>query len=75
MHGDVGLVLNNVTPSALRFEPPLLVSDDEVDAAVGILARPGGPRMSEVCATPRLSRQATERGPSAPARSAESGQA
>ncbi len=34
-----GLVVNNVTPTALRFEPPLLVSDDEIDAAVAILAR------------------------------------
>jgi 4-aminobutyrate aminotransferase-like enzyme len=30
-------VVNAVTPSALRFAPPLLVRDDEVDAAVGIL--------------------------------------
>ncbi|HEX5585758.1 MAG TPA: acetylornithine transaminase [Acidimicrobiia bacterium] len=37
VHGDVGLVVNNVTPTALRFEPPLLVSDDEIDAAVAIL--------------------------------------
>jgi acetylornithine/succinyldiaminopimelate/putrescine aminotransferase len=33
-----GLVVNNVTPSALRFEPPLLVSDDEIERAVTILA-------------------------------------
>ncbi len=32
-----GLVVNAVTPTALRFAPPLLVSDDEVDAAVAIL--------------------------------------
>jgi acetylornithine/succinyldiaminopimelate/putrescine aminotransferase len=32
-----GLVVNNVTPTALRFEPPLLVSDAEIDAAVAIL--------------------------------------
>jgi predicted acetylornithine/succinylornithine family transaminase len=38
VHGDVGLVVNNVTPSALRFEPPLLVSDDEIERAVAILA-------------------------------------
>ena len=35
--GNVGLVVNNVTPTALRFEPPLLVGDDEIDAAVAIL--------------------------------------
>jgi acetylornithine/N-succinyldiaminopimelate aminotransferase len=33
----IGLVLNNVTPTALRFEPSLLVSDDEIDAALAIL--------------------------------------
>jgi len=43
---DAGLVVNAVTPTALRFEPPLLVSDDEIDEAVAILeqvlAAPGG---------------------------------
>jgi acetylornithine/succinyldiaminopimelate/putrescine aminotransferase len=34
---DRGLVLNAVTPSALRFAPPLLVSDDEIDRAVAIV--------------------------------------
>jgi predicted acetylornithine/succinylornithine family transaminase len=33
-----GLVLNAVTPSALRLAPPLLVSDAEIDEAVAILA-------------------------------------
>lgn len=33
-----GLVVNAVTPSALRFAPPLLVGDAEIDAAVGILS-------------------------------------
>lgn len=33
-----GLVANAVTPSALRFAPPLLVSDAEIDEAAGILA-------------------------------------
>ncbi|MET0896093.1 MAG: aspartate aminotransferase family protein [Acidimicrobiia bacterium] len=33
----LGLVLNNVTPTALRFEPSLLVSDNEIDAAVAVL--------------------------------------
>ena len=34
---DAGLVVNAVTPTALRFEPSLLVTDDEIDAAVAIL--------------------------------------
>jgi len=33
----LGLVLNNVTPTALRFEPSLLVTDAEIDAAVDVL--------------------------------------
>jgi predicted acetylornithine/succinylornithine family transaminase len=33
-----GLVVNAVTPSALRFAPPLLVTDAEIDAATAILA-------------------------------------
>jgi predicted acetylornithine/succinylornithine family transaminase len=33
-----GLVLNAVTPTALRFAPSLLVTDDEVDEAVTVLA-------------------------------------
>jgi acetylornithine/N-succinyldiaminopimelate aminotransferase len=32
-----GLVVNAVTPTALRFEPSLLVTDDEINAAVAIL--------------------------------------
>jgi acetylornithine/N-succinyldiaminopimelate aminotransferase len=32
-----GLVLNAVTPTALRFAPSLLVSDDEIAEAIGIL--------------------------------------
>jgi acetylornithine aminotransferase len=34
-----GLVVNAVTPTALRLAPSLLVADDEVDEAVAILAR------------------------------------
>jgi acetylornithine/N-succinyldiaminopimelate aminotransferase len=34
---DAGLVVNAVTPTALRLAPPLLVTDAEIDAAVGIL--------------------------------------
>ena len=36
---DEGLVLNAVTPSALRLAPPLTVNDAEVDEAVAILAK------------------------------------
>jgi acetylornithine aminotransferase len=32
-----GLVVNAVTPTALRFEPSLLVTDDEIDAAVALV--------------------------------------
>ena len=34
---EAGLVVNAVTPTALRFAPSLLVSDAEIDAAVAIL--------------------------------------
>ncbi len=33
-----GLVVNAVTPTAIRFAPSLLVSDDELDAAVAIFS-------------------------------------
>jgi acetylornithine aminotransferase len=32
-----GLVVNAVTPTALRFAPPLLVSDEEIGQAVAML--------------------------------------
>jgi predicted acetylornithine/succinylornithine family transaminase len=35
---DAGLVVNAVTPSALRFAPPLLVTDAEIDEAVELVA-------------------------------------
>jgi len=35
---DAGLVVNAVTPTALRLAPPLTVSDAEIDEAVAILA-------------------------------------
>ncbi len=35
---DHGLVLNAVTPTALRLAPPLLVSDAQIDEAVAIIA-------------------------------------
>ncbi len=34
-----GLVVNAVSPSALRFAPPLLLSDGEIDEAITILER------------------------------------
>jgi acetylornithine/N-succinyldiaminopimelate aminotransferase len=36
---DAGLVVNAVTPTALRFAPSLLVTDDELDEAVTILQK------------------------------------
>jgi predicted acetylornithine/succinylornithine family transaminase len=35
---DRGLVANAVTPTALRFAPPITVSDDELDEALAIVA-------------------------------------
>jgi len=35
---DAGLILNGVTPTSLRVAPPYVVSDDEIDEAVGIMA-------------------------------------
>jgi len=35
---DTGLVLNAVTPSALRLAPSLLVTDTEIDEAAAIIA-------------------------------------
>jgi predicted acetylornithine/succinylornithine family transaminase len=34
---DAGLIVNAVTPTALRLAPSLLVSDDEIDAAVSLI--------------------------------------
>jgi acetylornithine/N-succinyldiaminopimelate aminotransferase len=34
---DAGLVVNAVTPTALRLEPPLLVTDADIDEALAIL--------------------------------------
>jgi predicted acetylornithine/succinylornithine family transaminase len=36
---ESGLVVNAVTPTALRLAPPLLVSDGEIDEAVAIVAK------------------------------------
>ncbi|MDE3203688.1 MAG: acetylornithine transaminase [Acidobacteriota bacterium] len=36
---EAGLVVNAVTPTALRLAPSLLVTDDEIDEAVSILAK------------------------------------
>jgi predicted acetylornithine/succinylornithine family transaminase len=35
---DRGLIVNAVTPTALRFAPPINVSDDEIDEAVALVA-------------------------------------
>jgi acetylornithine/succinyldiaminopimelate/putrescine aminotransferase len=34
-----GLVVNAVTPTALRFAPPFTVTDSEIDEAVAILGK------------------------------------
>ena len=34
---DRGLLVNRLKPNALRFIPPLIISKDEVDEALGIL--------------------------------------
>ena len=34
-----GLVLNAVTATALRLEPPLIISEEEIDEGVGVLDR------------------------------------
>ena len=36
---DAGLVVNAISPTALRLAPPLLVTDDEIDEALAILGR------------------------------------
>jgi predicted acetylornithine/succinylornithine family transaminase len=36
---DAGLVINPVTPTAIRVAPSLLVTDDEIDEALGVLGR------------------------------------
>jgi predicted acetylornithine/succinylornithine family transaminase len=36
---DAGLVVNAVTPTAIRLAPSLLVSDDDIDRAVDLLGR------------------------------------
>lgn len=36
---DEGLLLNAVKPSAVRFIPPLIIGESEVDEAIGILER------------------------------------
>jgi len=47
---EEGLLVNNVKPTALRFIPPLTVSEDEIDRAIEIVDRvlarfeAGGPK-------------------------------
>jgi len=45
---DAGLVVNGVTPTALRLAPPLLVSDSEIDEAVAIIGGVLAERSAEV---------------------------
>jgi acetylornithine/succinyldiaminopimelate/putrescine aminotransferase len=33
-----GVIVNPVRPTTLRFAPSLLITDDEIDEAVGVLA-------------------------------------
>jgi len=40
---EAGVLVNPVTPTALRLLPPLLITDDELDEAVGRLAGALGP--------------------------------
>ncbi len=35
---DAGLIVNAVTPTTIRLAPPLLVSDEHMDEAMGLLA-------------------------------------
>jgi acetylornithine/succinyldiaminopimelate/putrescine aminotransferase len=35
---DRGLILNGITPTALRFAPPFIITDDQIDEAIGIVA-------------------------------------
>lgn len=39
MCGEEGLLINNVKPTALRMIPPLTVSEEEIDGAMGIMDR------------------------------------
>jgi len=36
---DLGLVINAVTPTAIRLAPPLTVTEEEIDEAVGLIAK------------------------------------
>ncbi len=36
---DGGLLVNRLKPNALRFMPPLIIDNEEVDEALGILDR------------------------------------
>jgi acetylornithine/N-succinyldiaminopimelate aminotransferase len=43
---EEGLVVNATGPSTIRFEPPLMIGEQEVDEALGILGRVMGTRSS-----------------------------
>ncbi len=34
---DLGLIVNGITPTALRIAPPFIITDDEIDEAVAII--------------------------------------
>ena len=36
---DEGVILNGITPTALRIAPPYTVSDDEIGEAVAVIAK------------------------------------
>jgi acetylornithine/N-succinyldiaminopimelate aminotransferase len=36
---DLGAIVNAVTPTALRLAPSLLISDDEIDLGLELLAK------------------------------------
>jgi 4-aminobutyrate aminotransferase-like enzyme len=35
---SLGLIVNAVTPSTIRLVPPITVTDDEIDEAIGMIA-------------------------------------
>jgi acetylornithine/succinyldiaminopimelate/putrescine aminotransferase len=49
---DAGLVVNAVSPTAIRLAPSLLVTDEEIDAAVAILGGALAPLAGSGGATP-----------------------
>ena len=54
---EAGLLVNPVRPDAIRVAPPLLVSDDEIDAALAILGAVMGDRRPAAGPAPRPDRR------------------